>query len=83
MEKLFFEYLCQLEKALPAVKAQEVVERRHFKGRAWGGFTGNNFVTVTLPTAPGCSKLDSAWLFNHFFGCFAPVWYGHGMAISR
>lgn len=27
MEKLLFEYLCQLEKALPPVRAQEVVEK--------------------------------------------------------
>lgn len=35
MEKLLFEYLCQLEKALPPVKAQEVVETKPRKGRVW------------------------------------------------
>lgn len=41
MEKLFFEYLCQLEKALPAVKEQEVVETRRLSGGTWGGLAEN------------------------------------------
>lgn len=41
MEKLLFEYLCQLEKALPTVKAQEVVETKPREGRVWGGLSEN------------------------------------------
>lgn len=41
MEKLLFEYLCQLEKALPPVKAQEVVETkpRKSRDRVWGSLS--------------------------------------------
>lgn len=84
MEKLLFEYLCQLERVLPTVRAQEVVDTNTFRVECWVALLRIMiFISVTLPTASGCSKLDSAGLFRYFFCCFAPVWYGHGVAISR
>lgn len=35
MEKLLFEYLCQLERVLPTVRAQEVVDTNTFRAECW------------------------------------------------
>lgn len=84
MEKLFFEYLCQLEKALPTPQAQQV-----FLGqtqRAECGVVLSRtvvFMPLSLPTASGCAELDAAWSFYHFFFCFEAICYGHRVATSR
>lgn len=83
VEKLFFEYLCQLEKALPVPQTQQV-----FLGQNTGQCAGwlderLVFMPLSLPTASGCAELDAAWSFYHFFFCFEPVWCGHGVATSR
>lgn len=84
MEKLFFEYLCQLEKALPALQIEQVVLGQN-QGRVGDGCVKDRglHASLPLPTASGCAELDAAWGFYHFFFCLEPVRCGHGVATSR
>lgn len=49
MEKLFFEYLCQLEKALPTPQAQQVFQGDNTEGRRWGGSVKDCGLHASLP----------------------------------
>lgn len=49
MEKLFFEYLCQLEKALPTPQAQQVFLGQNTEGRMWGGSIKDCGLHASLP----------------------------------
>lgn len=84
MEKLFFEYLCQLEKALPAPQAQQVLLGQD-KGSVWDGCIEDCGLHAShpLPTASGRAELDAAWSFYHFFFGFEPIWCRHGVATAR
>lgn len=79
MEKLFFEYLCQLEKALPPLQAQQVLLQAECSRAEGGGQVVSRAVifisshSLFLPTASECTDLDAAWSFCHLMSCPEPI----------
>lgn len=66
MEKLFFEYLCQLESTAYAAGTAGFVGAKHIRTECWGGGWGP-VVYNPLPFSQlQDAELDAAWSFYYF-----------------